>query len=185
MIKGLANANQIKQGKEITVCVHIGYDSTDITLVSNGMPLFSHTAQVGKKNIIETIATGLSMGHDETLNFIPQVALLVPGHTSTNDPQVVKAATLVRMIYNTICTEISKAIQFYKSQKVDSPEITKIHLGGNGACIKNADKFIGNRLKIETELADSFNNILAEEGIIADFDPPTMITSVGLALKGL
>ncbi|MEW5819318.1 MAG: type IV pilus assembly protein PilM [Cyanobacteriota bacterium] len=185
MIKGLANAGQIKPTKDIVVSVLIGFDTTDITLVSNGFPLFSHTAPVGKKNIIDTISTGLGLSQMETLNFIPQVAILVPGFATTNDPQIVKAATLVRMIYNTISTEISKAIQFYQSQKAEPPEILKIVLGGPGMCIKNAEKFIGNRLKIDTELADSFNNINVPPEQLENYDTPTLITSVGLALKGL
>lgn len=184
MIKGLANTGQISPGGDIAVSVLVGYDSTDISLIANGMPLFSHSAAVGKKNIIETISTGVGMSYEETLNFIPEVAILVPGFTATNNPQVVKAATLVRMIYNTISTEISKAIQFYKSQKPDSPEITKIILGGPGMCIQNADKFIANRLKIETELADSFHNITVTPDQLEGSDIPTLISSVGLALKG-
>lgn len=185
MIKGLECSHQIKPGKDITVSVLIGYDSTDITLVSNGMPLFSHQTQVGKKNIIETLATGLGMDHKQTLEFLPNVAVLVPGQATTNDPQLVKAATLVRMIFNTISTEISKAIQFYKTQKANTPEISKILLGGSGMCIMNADIFIGNRLKIETEITDSFRNIRTTPEQLANQDIPTLITPVGLALKGL
>lgn len=184
MIKGLVNSEQIKPGGDISVSVCVGYDSTDISLISNGMPLFSHSAAVGKKNIIETISTGIGMSYEETLQFIPEVAILVPGFTATNNPQVVKAATLVRMIYNTISTEISKAIQFYKSQKADSPEITNILMGGPGMCIQNADKFIANRLKIDTELADSFHNISVLPDQLEGLEIPTLISSVGLALKG-
>lgn len=185
MIKGLANAEQLKESSTIDVSVLVGYDNTDITLVSNGMPLFSHTAPIGKKNIIETINTGLGLDMKSTLDFIPQVAILVPGYATTNDPQVVKAATLVRMVYNNICTEISKAIQFYKTQKANSPDIMKIYLGGSGMCIKNAEKFIANRLKIDSELADTFKNIEVKPEQLENQDVPTLITSVGLALKGM
>lgn len=185
MIKGLAHSGQLTSTKGINVSVLIGYDSTDISLVSKGLPLFSHSTAVGKKNIIETISTGLGLDYHSTLEFIPKVAILVPGYSSTNDPQVVKAATLVRMIYNTICTEISKAIQFYQSQKADMPDIEKIYLGGPGMCITNADKFIANRLKIDTEMAESFKNIELTPEQIENLEIPTLITGVGLALKGL
>lgn len=184
MIKCLANAGQIEENDDINVSVLIGYDSTDITLVSNGMPLFSHMAPIGKKNIIETISTGLALDLKSSLNFIPEVAILVPGYASSNDPNIVKAATLVRMIYNNISTEISKAIQFYRTQKPQT-QISKIYLGGCGMCIKNADKFISNRLKIDSILADSFKNIEVSSKLVENYDVPTLVTAVGLALKGI
>lgn len=185
MIKTLDKAGQITEGKHLDVCIYIGYDYTDISIISNGMPLFSHITPIGKKNIIETISSGLSLTEEQTKGFMPGVAILVPGGSSPTDPQIVKAATLVRMVYNNICTEISKAIQFYKTQRADSFEIEKMFIGGSGMCIKNADIFIANRLKIDTEIVNPISNIFMEPDKYTDYNPSTLVTAVGLALKGL
>jgi type IV pilus assembly protein PilM len=185
MIKSLEKSGQLEEKEELDVSVLIGYENADITILSNGMPLFTHIASIGKKNIIENISTGLGIDTKLTEEFIPKVAILVPGYSAPNDPQIVKAATLVRLVYNNICTEISKAMHFYKSQKPSSPEISKIFLGGSGMCIKNADAFIANRLKLDAELANPFNNIIVSQDQIEPYNLPTLVTSVGLALKGM
>ena len=185
LIKTLANSGQITEGKHLNVCIYIGYDYTDISIISNGMPLFSHITPIGKKNIIETMTSGLGLNDDQVEDFMPSVAILVPGIATPTDPQIVKAATLVRVIYNNICTEISKAIQFYKTQKSDSLEISKMFIGGCGMCIKNADIFIANRLKIDTEIVDPFKNSSVEPEKFIKYNVATLATGVGLALKGL
>ena len=73
---------------------------------------------------------------------------------------------------------------FHLSVFKKSPDISKIVLGGSGMCVKNSDKFIANRLKIDAELANPLKNISTDDQL-DDYYLPTLVTSVGLALKGM
>ena len=70
MIKSLAHSNQIEDDDSLAVSVLVGYENCDISIISKGMPLFTHMANTGKKNIIETISTGLGLTPGETEEFL-------------------------------------------------------------------------------------------------------------------
>lgn len=186
MIKTLAYADQITPEKGvINVSVSMGYENTDITITTQGMPLFCHCASVGKRNLLEHLKTTFNLELKDAEEFLPEIALLVPGQPSSNDPIVIRAATALRVIFNTLCSEITKAIEFYKSQKSYKGEINKIFLGGSGMCVQNADKFISNRLRIETEFVKTFEKIDNVPEFVSPQEVPTYATVIGLALKGM
>lgn len=189
MIRTLANADLIDDSDNLFISVLIDYENTDINIVHKGMPVFSHNTSIGKRNIIDALSTNLEIEHLKAEEMLPEIMLVVPGLEPEADQQLNKAAAIVRIIYNNICTEIQKTIEFYNSQTAASKEIKRIIIGGCGVCIQNIDKYTSNRLKIDAVLCDSLKNISHNidysEDIIHQINIPALVTSVGLALKGL
>lgn len=190
IIRTLANAELIDESENIDISLLVGYENTDINIIYKGKPLFSNNFPVGKKNILDALINTLDISKEEAEKMLPEIALIIPGmNVEEIDPQLNKAATTVRSIYNNICSEILKTIEFYNSQNSESIKIRKIFVGGSGICTQNIDKYIIKRLKIDTVLCHSLknitNNIDYADNPTYPVNIPALATSIGLALKGL
>jgi len=190
MIRTIANAGLISDTNSLYISVLIDYENTDINIIQAGMPLFSNNIPSGRKNIIESLMQGFGVDNLTAEKMLSEIALIVPGmNVEEMDSQKSKAAATVRPIYNNISSEIQKTIEFFYSQNSESREIKKIIIGGAGICLQNIDKYIANRLKINTILCDSLNNIShtldCSANLTSQTNIPTLATSIGLALKGL
>jgi len=190
MIRTLANAGLIYESENIDISVLVGDENTDINIIYKGNPIFTNNFPVGKKNIIDSLAHSLEIDNMAAEKLLPEIALMVPGtNIDEIDPQKNKAAAAVRSIYNNICNEILKTIEFYNSQNIEAVQIASIFVAGTGICTQNIDKYIANRLKINTVLCESLKNIDNTidygDNPIYPINIPALATSVGLALKGL
>lgn len=188
MIRTLANAEMINNPDLTYISVLIGYENTDINIIKNGIPVFSHNTQSGKKNVVEAIMKSFEISGEDAEKRLPEFGLILPGMETTDNIDLHKASNATRTIYSNISSEIQKAIEFYNSQNGENTEIEKIILGGCGVCIQNIDKYIFNKLKIQTEFCDSLKNISYKPEILENTNSPVSIpslsTSIGLALKG-
>lgn len=187
MIRTLANAKMINNPDLTYISVLIGYENTDISIIKNGMPVFSHNIQTGKKNIVEVIMKSFEINREEVEKRLSDFALMLPGMEISSDSDLNKASNITKNIYSNITSEIQKTIEFYNSQNGENIEIEKIILGGCGVCIQNIDKYISNKLKIQTELCNSLKNISHKleisENLISPINIPALSTSIGLALR--
>jgi type IV pilus assembly protein PilM len=181
MIRALANAESINDVELNYISVLMGYEDTDIHIVKNGVPVFSHNTQTGKKHIIETVMKGFEINREEANVRLPEFGLSLPTGDFPSNPDFSKANNLLKGYFGNIASEIQKAVEFYNSQSSEQIEIEKVILGGCGICIQNIDKYIANKLKINTELCESFKNISLETEFMEDIQ--IYAPSVGLALK--
>ncbi len=185
-IRTLAHAKMIKDPDKSYISVLIGFENTDINIIRNGMPIFSHNTQIGKKHVLESIMKSFEIEREEAEKRLPEYSLILPSMETTDNPVLHKASNAARSIYSNISSEIQKAIEFYNSQNNETTEIEKIILSGSGVCIQNIDKYISNKLKIRTELCNSLNNISQNlknsENLIYPTNIPSLSTSIGLAL---
>lgn len=189
MIRTLGHAGLISDQGSVYISVLIGEETTDIDIIKNGMPVFSNNAPIGKRNVLEAVINSLDVNSQEVNSLLHEVMLIIPGLNMDDlSPNVSKAASAVRNIYNSISSEIQKTIEFYYSQNAGQPEIKNIILGGQGVCIQNIDKYISNRLKIDTVICDSLYNIANDlnygENLLHPVNIPSLAVSAGLALKG-
>lgn len=186
MMRTLANTKIINNPEAAYISVLIEHESTDISVIKNGMPVFSHNTQTGKKTIIDALVKGLELKREEVKKRLPEFGLILPGMDASSSPDANKASNITRNIYSGISSEIQKTIEFYNSQNVENTEIEKIILGGSGICIQNIDKYISNKLQIPAELCDSLKNISHKleisDNMIHPLNVPALCTSIGLAL---
>lgn len=189
MIRTLANAGMINDPDSTYVSVLVGYDNTDINIVKNGMPVYSHNIQIGKRNLLEALKRELHLMYwEEAETKLPTLNIIVSETDPTVDPDSNKASNAAKSIFVNIASEIQKIISFYTSPDGETSMPEKIILGGSGICIGNIDKYISHKLKIETVLCESLKNIDYEaeltENRAAPLNIQALATIVGLALKG-
>lgn len=166
-IKAFANEGLINEPDKTYISVLIGYENTDINIIQNGMPVFSYNVQAGRKNLIENIMNSVLVKKDEAVNMLPEVALILPGMDMSDSPALNQASNAAKSIYNNISNEIQKTIEFFNSGNPEPLTIERIIISGSGACIQNLDKYMTNKLRIESVIYN-----------------PMFSTSIGLALKG-
>ena len=188
-IRTLANAGYIDNSDSLFISILIDYEHTDINILHKGMPVFSNSVSLGRKNIIDLISGNLDIDNASAEKLLPEIALVVPGiNMEQSDPQLSRASAAIRPIYSNITSEIQKTIEFYNSKNSENKTFKKIIISGSGVCIQNIDKYFTNKLKIETLLCNSLNNIdhnlESNEHLIYPVNLPALSTSLGLALKG-
>lgn len=185
-IRTMANAGYIDNSDSLFISILIGYENTDINIVHKGMPVFSNSTPVGKKNIIDLLCGNLEIDSVSAEKLLSEIALVVPGiNIEQADPQLNRAAAAIRPIYSNITSEIQKTIEFYNSKNSENKTFKRVIVSGSGACVQNIDKYFTNKLKIETLLCNPLNNInhdLDTENLPVNL--PALSTSLGLALKG-
>ena len=190
----LANANLIDE-ENLFMSLLISEEHSDINILSNGMPVFLHSAPLGRKNIIEAIAGALEIDFAQAEEQLSEVCLNTPGVEINSDIQTSKASNAARAVYNNIAAEVLKSMEFYASQTFENYSIETVVLSGSGACVQNIDKYFTHRLKADTVLCDVFENIdlsncpidtETEESANVELlsTKPSYVSSVGLALKG-
>ncbi len=183
MIKALANAELINDPEKTYISVLIDYTNTDINVIQNGMPVFSHNIEQGKKNIIDSITNSLNKKKDQILELLPELALMIPGADLSENPELNKASNAARNVYSGISGEIQKTIEFFNSDRQQPVDIEKIILGGSGVCVQNIDKYIYNKLRIDTCIFNPFINLSESMQEDSPLDMTLFSTSIGLALK--
>ncbi|OGI02166.1 MAG: hypothetical protein A2Y25_04820 [Candidatus Melainabacteria bacterium GWF2_37_15] len=167
LIRALSYEGLINEAEKTYISVLIGYENTDINIIQGGMPVFSYNIQTGRKNIIENIMNSVQKTRAEVINLLPELSLMVPGMEMNEDPELQQASSAAKNLYSNISSEVQKTIEFFNSGNSQYVDIEKIIVSGNGACIQNIDKFMSNKLRIETIIFS-----------------PLYSTSIGLALKG-
>lgn len=187
MIRTLAHTKQIDDSDNANLCVLIGNESTDISVIHKGMPLFTHNILIGKKNMVETISSGMELSSGESERLLSETVLVTGGSPAINDPQILKASSLVKNIFNNISGEVQKTMEFFLTQNPKFTEISKIFIGGWGVCPQNVDKYFNSRLKTEVEFCNTLANIdytaLEGEDFLNLVNQPKLSTLVGLAIK--
>lgn len=187
-IRTLASAKLIDDTDKITLSILIGNENTDVNFVYKGKPVFSNNFPIGKKNIVEALENNGFLNKNDINKLLPEITLGTQSSEDINS-QKSRATNIIKGVYNNICNEISKTIEFYNSETAESLPTSNIYLSGCGICVQNIDKYIEGRLKIKSSLCNSLkfikNHIDYSDNSIYPINIPALAPSIGLALKGL
>ncbi|MCA1903479.1 MAG: type IV pilus assembly protein PilM [Cyanobacteria bacterium KgW148] len=142
---------------EAVAIVDIEYESTEITIVVDGVPQFSRTVGIGTSQIQNAQLRSMNLPplRNTELERIEQMT--VPLQTmdtaglggGTGTPG--EAAVL--RVLSDLGDELRRSIDFYTSQTVGA-DVTQILIGGPGAAIDQLDEFFSQRLGITANQVD-------------------------------
>jgi type IV pilus assembly protein PilM len=155
-IKALALAGYFLQDDKLTMSVNLRQEGTDISVVKNGMPLFSRSVVLGIDSLSESISRSLDISIDESRELIPQAPIL---GVSLADQKLLQVAQIARTVLGDITDEVGRSLDFYRSQ-VEEVNISQIVLSGIGCEVPTVDRFFQNRLNIDTVVGDSFREFI-------------------------
>lgn len=155
-IKALALAGYFLHDDKLTMSVNLRQEGTDISVVKNGMPLFSRSVVLGIDSLSESISRSLDISIDESRELIPQAPIL---GVSLADQRLLQVAQISRTVLGDITDEVGRSLDFYRSQ-VEEVNISQIVLSGIGCEVPTVDRFFQNRLNIDTVVGDAFREFI-------------------------
>ncbi|MEN9205465.1 MAG: type IV pilus assembly protein PilM, partial [Thermostichales cyanobacterium DRC_bins_46] len=154
--------------QEAVVLAIIGYESTEINVIVNGIPHFSRTVTLGTTHMQQMLGQALNMPPSRAKELLSSIKLpvisptesLATGERVSTNPGV---AAVTRVMAD-LADELRRSMDFYLNQPGSVP-IARLILAGSGAGITYVDGYLGNRLGIATELADPFASVALPDNL--------------------
>ena len=171
-----------------TLVVDIGARSTDLIFIEAGR-VFSRSVPVAGNQITQAIMNEFSISFDDAEAMKKAHAFVAFGgaYEGPQSETVDKVSKSVRSMMTRLHQELNRSINFYRSQQ-GGQQPSLLLLTGGSSVIPYTDTFLREKLNVETDYFNPFNNVAVAEQIPADQvggHACEMGQLVGLALRQL
>ncbi len=167
---------EVVPGRNVAL-VNIGAGFTNIGVLRNGMTAFTRDISIGGNHYTDAIQKEFGMSAE-------QAERVKTGQEGGADPEAVRR--LMDAVSENIAVEIQRSFDFFRATSADQ-DIHQILLSGGSARVKHLDNFLNQRLKIEVQVNDPFQNIkINSKKFDAEYlraNAPAAAVAVGLALR--
>lgn len=174
--------------QEAVAIVDIGFDSTEISVVVDGVPHFTRDVPIGVQEMQSAVGRAMGIQIPRSPDWIKTMSLPaeVEGTALTDVTAPGGAqrggAALLRVLRDLV-DELRRSIDFYLDQ-AESQEVTQIYLAGPGSSLSQVDGFVSNRLGRPTSLVNPLSTLgLQLDQEIPAEDIPGLGVVLGLALR--
>ena len=168
-----------------TVLLDIGARSTNLIFVEDEK-IYSRCIPVAGNAITSEIAKVFEISFEEAERLKAERAFVSLGGVYQAEDEIdEKISKIVRNVVTRLHAEISRSINFYRSQQGGSVP-TRIILTGGSAVIPQLDYFFREKLQVEVEVLNPFNNLHISPRLnpkALEHDGFEMAECVGLALR--
>lgn len=169
-----------------TLVVDIGARSTDLVFIEAGR-VFSRSVPVAGNQITQLIMNEFSISFDDAEALKKAHAYVAFGgaYEGPQSETVDKVSKSVRSMMARLHQELNRSINFYRSQQ-GGQQPSLLLLTGGSSVIPYTDTFLKEKLNIETDYFNPFNNVAVSEQIPAEqigAHACEMGQLVGLALR--
>lgn len=181
----LTNAMRIASGDDgsCSVMLDIGAKTTSL-VISEGEKLYNRSIPVAGNTITKEIAQALGCTLDEAEQIKRERAYVSLGGVSEDaDPTLDSISKVCRAVLTRLNAEISRSINFYRSQQHGSAP-TRLYLTGGSALLPQIDAFFQDSLGIEVVFFNPFETMGVGPAVNADAlasDTPLLTATAGLA----
>ena len=168
-----------------TMLLDIGSRSTNLVFVE-GSKVFTRSIPVAGNTITNDIARGLGItpAEAETLKKDIGVVALGGNYAVMGDETADKVSKVIRNVVTRLHSEVTRSINFYRSQQGGSVP-NKLYLTGGASLTRHMDTFFREKLDIDVEYLNPFTNVPAASGLEGGQSSLfLMAPTVGLALRG-
>jgi type IV pilus assembly protein PilM len=171
-----------------TLVVDIGARSTDLIFLEAGR-VFSRSVPVAGNQITQLIMNEFNISFDDAEAMKKAHAYVAFGgaYEGPQSETVDKVAKSVRSMMTRLHQELNRSINFYRSQQ-GGQQPSLLLLTGGSSVIPYTDTFLREKLNVETDYFNPFNNVAVAEQIPAEqigAHACEMGQLVGLALRQL
>lgn len=169
-----------------TLVIDIGARSTDLIFIEDGR-FFSRSIPVAGNAITQQVMKEFEMAFDEAEELKKAHAFVAFGGAYEGPSSEVadKVSKSVRLSMTRMHAEINRSINFYRSQQ-NGTAPKKILLTGGSSIIPHTDTFFRNKLKIDVEYFNPFENVMVASSISEEditSQAHLIAANVGLALR--
>ncbi len=171
-----------------TLVVDIGARSTDLIFLEAGR-IFSRSVPVAGNQITQLIMNefGISFDDAEAMKKAHAYVAFGGAYEGPQSETVDKVSKSVRSMMTRLHQELNRSINFYRSQQ-GGQQPSLLLLTGGSSVIPYTDTFLREKLRMETDYFNPFNNVAVAEHIPAEqvgAHACEMGQMVGLALRQL
>lgn len=185
VLRSLADTDQMADGQTVALILIQGW-TTDINILSSGIPRFSRSIPIGYSYFLDAIINNLGLDEASSREVLEQIDVDPQGFEAAS-PQIEQATEVIRPALAELIGEIGRSLDFFLSQ--GNVNIDQVLITGRGGALRNLDRFLATRLGAEVQVANPFQKLEIDDEA---FDPellypqaPTLATAVGLAIRGL
>lgn len=153
---------------ECTLVVDMGARSTDLIFIEAGR-VFSRSVPVAGNNVSQLIMNEFNISFDAAEDMKKAHAYVAFGgpYEGPQSETVDKVSKCVRSTMTRLHQELNRSINFYRSQQ-GGQQPSLILLTGGSSVIPYTDTFLREKLRVETDYFNPFNNVAVAERIPAD-----------------
>ena len=165
---------------KIQILLSCGYKTTDLMILSKGIPVFNYSVSVGGLALTKSLMNELSLPVDQAEEYKKTYGL----RTDLLEGKVAKILTLV---VDEIVSQINKAMMFLQQQGFNKPPEELVLVGG-GALLPGLSAYLAAKLNLEVVVGDPFAKFIKNEAfkkLVIQESNPQLTTVTGLAVKGL
>jgi type IV pilus assembly protein PilM len=176
--------NRAAEAGGCSVILDIGAKTTSLVIVE-GDKLYNRSIPVAGNTVTKEIsqAFGCSLEEAEALK-LEKGYVSLGGVSEDEDEIADRVSKVCRAVLTRLNAEISRSINFYRSQQGGSAP-SKLYLTGGSALLPQIDQFFVDSLRIEVEFFNPFESVSVSSGLNAeafDSDCALLSATVGLAL---
>jgi type IV pilus assembly protein PilM len=187
----LALYNYFKFNKDIddkTVILDIGANVTSV-IITKDRQIWIRSIPIGGAELTRVIGEGLALKPQEAEELKRAEGITLAGATGDEDltPRSDVLSKAINPVLNELLSEVSRSISYYKSQFDKEAVFEKALITGGGSKIRYIERFFEANLKIKTEKANLFKNLVTNKYVKANIDDidDRLAVAMGLALQGV
>ena len=184
-IATLSALKAVDPGDESSVIVlDIGAKMTSLMIVE-GEKVYNRSIPIAGNNITREIAQSFGVSQEEAEQLkIEKGYVALGGVVEDEDETADRISKICRAAMSRLLAEISRSVNFYRSQQGGSAP-TKLYLTGGTALLAQTDRFFAESLQVEVEYFNPFGFVGVGPTVDADAlstDGALLSPTVGLAL---
>ena len=167
---------------ETVLIIDFGRTTTKLVVVSNRIPIFATTLDIGGHAITIAIQKALGISEEEAKKVKAEKGLIAG---SENDGYLDAMLTTVSAIRE----EIVKRLEYWQGRAAEGtahPPVTRAILAGGNATVRGLAEYFESALHVPVELGDVFTNLAKREDWLPPIDYMESLayaTAIGLALR--
>ena len=147
-----------RESEDCVVLLDIGAKTTSL-VIAEGDKIYNRSIPVAGNTITKEISTALGCSQEEAESLKLEKAYVSLGGVTEDEDEVVdRVSKVCRAVLTRLHAEISRSINFYRSQQGGSMP-TKLYLTGGSALLPQLDVFFTESLQLEVEFFNPFERI--------------------------
>lgn len=174
--------------QEAAAIVDIEFESTEISIVVDGVPQFSRTVPIGTFQIQTALSRAMNLPPSRNTDLLQGMTIPVtPMDSVSASPQKMGGtnpgtAAMLRIL-GELADELRRSIDFYLNQG-DNLEVAQLLLAGPGGSIGQLDEFFSQRLSLPASQVDPVSALSLEvDQEIPQMQRPGLGVVLGLGLR--
>jgi type IV pilus assembly protein PilM len=139
---------------EIIALINIGATTTNINVVSNGVPLFTRDISTGGLTLTKALQQQLNISYEEAEHYKTGTSESLSSSSIFREVQ-----RLSERVSEVVATEIQRSVDFFTATTI-SADISKVYLCGGASQNPAFGHTLERKLEIPVELINPFRNVI-------------------------